>query len=393
LDQPDSALAMYRVVIDKFPDDARSAEALWRTARLQDERRESQAIELYARLVQDHPDFAQLDAAIYRWAWLVGASGATAQSDELFARLKRDFPHSRFAADATLRLAERALAAQKYDDAKKLLVELIEPPASAAADAPANSSPSPEIRQHALYLTARVAAAAKQWADVDAPLVKLLEEASDGELATQAAYLRAEASYQQGRFDEAVQRLTELAARTKDHPQNWSAAAELRRAQALAQMKQWSEALDVAHGIEASFPSFAEQHEADYLIGRALAAGADFAGAREAYAKVIESPGGGKTQTAAMAQWMIGESYFHQENYAAALAEYAKVDRYSFPRWQSAALLQAGKCHELLGHWRLAVEAYDRLVKTYPASEFAEEAARRSTAIQHRAATEPTKLK
>ena len=50
-----------------------------------------------------------------------------------------------------------------------------------------------------------------------------------------------------------------------------------------------------------------------------------------------------------MAQWMIGESFFHQEKYAEALAEYLRVDdRYPFPRWQAAALLQAGKCHERL---------------------------------------------
>ena len=48
--------------------------------------------------------------------------------------------------------------------------------------------------------------------EVDRPLAKLLEQDPDGELATQAAYLRAEASYQQGRFDEAIQRTTDLAA-------------------------------------------------------------------------------------------------------------------------------------------------------------------------------------
>jgi TolA-binding protein len=95
-----------------------------------------------------------------------------------------------------------------------------------------------------------------------------------------------------------------------------------------------------------------------------------------------------------MAQWMIGESYFHQENYTQALAEYAKLDqRYPFARWQAAALLQGGKCHELLGQWRSAVEVYDRLSKNYPTSEFIDEAARRSAAAQQRASGGVGRLK
>jgi tetratricopeptide (TPR) repeat protein len=95
-----------------------------------------------------------------------------------------------------------------------------------------------------------------------------------------------------------------------------------------------------------------------------------------------------------MARWMIGESYFHQENYAAALAEYSKVDEQtSFPRWQAAALLQAGKCHELLGEWRLAVEVYGRLLKTLPQSDLCAEATRRSEAAGQHASSRSAPLK
>ena len=76
-----------------------------------------------------------------------------------------------------------------------------------------------------------------------------------------------------------------------------------------------------------------------------------------------------------MARWMTGESYFHQENYAAALAEYLQVDNdYPFPRWQPAALLQAGKCHECLGQWARRSRTYERLLIDFPDSELAAEA-------------------
>ena len=116
-------------------------------------------------------------------------------------------------------------------------------------------------------------------------------------------------------------------------------------------------------------PILPARYEVDYLIGRCLASQADFDGARTAYKKVLESDSGGKTETAAMAQWMIGESYFHQENYPAALREYLRVDiLFAYPQWQASALLQAGKCHELAFEWKDAIELYSRILKNFPES-------------------------
>jgi TolA-binding protein len=368
LEQLDAALAMYHVVIERYAASGQEAQALWRAARLHDRLQQpTPAGELYARLIKEHPEFADLDAAIYRRAWLLLQSDESVAADELFARLRRDFPRSRFAADATLRLAERAVAAERYDDAQKLLAEITTTETPAAT------------RQHALYLQGRASTAAGEWSAAEAPLEQLAKDYPASELALPSAYWLAEASYHQGHFEEAARGLADLAELTKDRPLPWSAKAELRRAQALAQMKEWSQALAIASTLATRFPNFEQQFEVDYLIGRSLAAAADFAGAR---------------QSAAMAQWMIGESYFHQENFAAALAEYEQVDdRYPFPAWQSAALLQAGKCHERLGQWRAAFESYDRLLKMYPTSAYSAEAASRSAAAQQHLAGGLPKVK
>ena len=79
-----------------------------------------------------------------------------------------------------------------------------------------------------------------------------------------------------------------------------------------------------------------------------------------------------------MAQWMIGESYFHQKNYEAALRAYLQVEiLYAYPTWQSGALLQAGKCRELLGEWKEAVQLYEQLLSVYPHTTFTHEAQQR----------------
>jgi TolA-binding protein len=152
----------------------------------------------------------------------------------------------------------------------------------------------------------------------------------------------------------------------------------LRRAQVLAQQNQWNDAYAMAAKIAAEFPGFQQQYEVDYLLGRCLANQADFDAARQAYNRVIRSPAGAKTETAAMAQWMIGETFFHQKNYETALREYSRLAiLYDYPTWQAGALLQAGKCHELLGEAKEAAELYRRIVKDYPHTTFAEQAAQR----------------
>ena len=92
-----------------------------------------------------------------------------------------------------------------------------------------------------------------------------------------------------------------------------------------------------------------------------------------------------------MAQWMIGETYFHQKNYTEAIKAYYRVERlYPYPRWQAAALLQSGKCHEMRGEFQDAVKLYGQLLRDYADSPFAEEASQRLRVAQKRATVATT---
>ena len=380
LEQFDAAQEMYALVSDKYAATAQDAEGLWRSARLYEKQSApAEALARYQLLLERHPDFSEIDAAIYRTAWLLRGSDAQA-AGELFKRLQTDFSTSHYAADATLRLAEAAVEQEQFADAELLLKTISEPP---TADA---------VRQHALYLLGRAAIGRRDWAAAEVPFERLLHDFPEGELALSATYWRAEARYRQGDYEQAVTRLAELSTQTKDRTDAWIAVAELRRAQALAHLRRWPESLEVARAIGSRFPEFEQQYEVDYLIGRGLAAEADLAGARDSYAKVIASSRAAGTQTLAMARWMRGESFFHQEDFAAALKEYSRVDE-EFPRWHAAALLQAGKCREALGEWRTAAELYQQVLLKYPTGELSAEASNRLTAMEKRASAPTESLK
>lgn len=374
LNQSDGALTMYRMVIDKYADSREMPQALWKAARLHDRlEQEQQAIELYRTLVEKHAEFTDLDAALYHWAWAEHDLNHAAECESVFTRLHQNYPISRYWADATYRLAERALIDKRFDETQRLLEKLLE------------SSTDAGMQTHGLYLQGRLAIARGAWADLQQPLERLVTEHPESPLAFSSEYWLAEARYRLGEYEAAAERFALLAEKCPGRPEKWLGMAPLRQAQSLAQLGQWRDAMTIARKIAADYPDFEQGYEADYVIGRALASQADFTAAREAYLKVIRSAQGGKTETAAMAQWMVGESYFHQENYELALREYLRVEiLYTYPPWQAGALLQAGKCHEELNEWKQAAELYERVINVYPDTEFTTEARQRlSTAQQH----------
>ena len=94
--------------------------------------------------------------------------------------------------------------------------------------------------------------------------------------------------------------------------------------------------------------------------------------ARSAYRRVLEDELAAGTETSAMAQWMIGETFFHQNDYLRARQAYQRViDLHSLPEWQARAALQAGKCMELEQSWDEAAAYYTAAIERWQESESA----------------------
>jgi len=373
-DNPSGAIAMYDLIIERHPHSEQMADALWGAARLHDRLEQDQdAARLLKRLIDEHPDFAAIDAAIYQYAWVLSDLGKKEESVLAFERVARNYRNGTYWPDSMYRLAHRAAEDGDHERAAILLDEVLD------------ATPKGEVLAHALYLKGQLAAAQDDWDQVAQPMQRVVDEFPDSPLRMPAEYWLADSLYRQERYDEAGRRFAQLAQEMEGRNDSWLGLVVLRQAQTLAQEQRWQEAHDLAGTIAERFPDFNQPHEVDYLLGRCLASLGQFDEARQAYERVTRSSDHGRSETAAMAQWMIGESFFHQQRYEEAIRAYHRVEAlYAYPRWQAGALLQAGKCHEMLGQWQQATELYDEVTKAYPNTPFTEEAGRRLNVTRQR---------
>jgi TolA-binding protein len=353
------ALTVYRQSMIRYPKAKALPQFLAATARLYDQLgQDEKALPLYERIVREYPNSPDIDATLYGWAWCLRDLGRGKESDKAFRQLYEQLPNSRFWADATFRLAERAVQHGDRTVAANYVEQLL------SIDCPA------PVLQHTLYLQAQIAISDQKWSSAEAPLQRLVEEHPDCPLRLPAEFWLAEVSYRGGDFNAAMHRFEALTPRISHRDETWMAIVPLRRAQMLAEQKQWSTARTIAESIARDFPQFDQQFEADYVIGRCLAAEGDFDAARTAYQRVVRSTAGSKTETAAMAQYMIGDSYFQQQTYSTAFREFMKVESaYHYARWQAAALRHAAMCQEQMGHAKEAADLVARARQSYEEPE------------------------
>jgi tetratricopeptide (TPR) repeat protein len=374
--QPDPALALLHRVIDEYPTSPQAGPAMLFAAQLHERLKQFQAaIDLYEALLERPGDEDKHDAAWYGLGWARRESGETASALESFQKIHDAHSGSPHWPTATYLLAEGALEAKQYDRAEALLGELL----ATELDA--------DLAAKALYLRGGVAAAAERWDDAAAFMRRLGESTPGHALAPAAWYWIAEAAYRQNRLEQAAAQFVELEDLLQDRDEPWVAMIPLRRAQIFAREDQWSDALDVASRILTDYPDFNQPYEVHYLVGRCLAARGDFNQAREAYQAAIAAAEGVQTETAAMAQWMIGETYMHQQQFEPAYREYLRGEILyaAYPQWRARSLLQAGKCAERLGKWSEAISLYERLLADFPNEPVARDASERLTAAQRRA--------
>ncbi len=313
--------------------------------------------------------------------WALVDSQETEEADRIFSALLEDDPQSPRAIDARFNLAESANQARDFAAVIRLLSPLVSAPTergrvkqgsdpakagAGPAAKPVQANPRP-LMPLILYRLGRTQIELGDSSAGSATLDRLLAEYPRSARDREARFLRAEAALFQNDPATAESMFKALLAEPSSpaDPQGFRVLVGSKHVQSLLALKRWAEALSKAEALKSAVPSGdPAAAELEFARGRALLGLARPEEARTAFQAVIDARKGG--DLAAQAQLMRGETFFHQDRFHEALREFLRVDvEYDAPRWQAAALLEAGKVQERLLQWSDAVETYESLCSRF----------------------------
>lgn len=197
-------------------------------------------------------------------------------------------------------------------------------------------------------------------------------------------FSRAEAAAQAGKTAQALQDLEWLSRFAEQMPADpdWAVSVKLRQSELLLKTKEYAKLVTQVDEAKNRFASFERLHEFDYLLARASMQQIDFDQAR-IHLKAITEAKGKSVSAAARAQWMLGETYFLEQNFGQAIREYKPVTLLDESQpWQTLALMQTAKCFELLNQTSEALETYRRVVKVTKDEKIRQEASARIEVVE-----------
>ena len=338
----------------------------WVAILLSNEQKVDEADAAYDALLTRFPKPADLEKRLYQWASLNHDHQKYDRADVLWKRLAEEFPQGAFASEAKLHLAESDFDAGRFEAARKVFEDVVDDPKS-----------SPEIKEWSLYKLVAMAVDKQQWNEVRRVGERLTNEFPQSPKRFYVLYSQAEAYLSKEKPSEqelvAVRELlTRLKAESANDDVNktewfdrvWVLLAELNFNE-----KKYEEVESTVEELKRRSPRSPFLYQAEEVLGRSYKQQAPpkFAEARAAFERVLANEFARRTETAAKAQFLIGETYKFQENWSAAFVAYQKVyTLYKFPEWQANALLMSAVCDEKQNEWKPAVDTYKRILQEFP---------------------------
>ena len=207
-------------------------------------------------------------------------------------------------------------------------------------------------------------------------VVRLLDERSRpcdlAELTTPGELVYGESLLALGQARKAAERL-DLVAADADAPELETAL--LRLGEARAQAQEWAPSRSAFERHRREFADSPQWFRSAFGVGWALENAGQAEDAIEHYRHVTQRHQG---ETAARAQFQIGQCLFALERHEEAVRELLRVDiLYADTPWTPAALFEAGRCFEALGKVGEARERYREVGARFEGSDWARLAAQR----------------
>jgi TolA-binding protein len=369
------ALRLFRRVHEEFPTSPFAGSAARKAAKILSEMgNANDADALYQNLADRLAAGPERARVSYERAWLAMDRNDLAAAEQYFLQSVTEAGPGSIAVESALKLAEICQQRGKLPEAKEFL------------DRAESLGPGDELLPAVAYRRGLLERAMGHDESARSALRQLVDRWPDSSFAAASLYTLGELAFESESPDDAMadfQRLIALPTAGKYGP-----LAQLRLAQVHLKRSRWDDADQEAAKLAEDSVDRPVREEAVYVRARVLQQRADFDKARELYRSII---GPERTETAAKAQFMIGETYFFQERFDDALKELLKVEiLYPIPEWQSLALLEVGKCHDRKGERDAARKAYEDVVTKYGQQPAAAEAKRLLESTTQRAEVKPT---
>jgi TolA-binding protein len=306
------------------------------------------------------------DGVLYDLAWAQRKTSHTSAAEETYRRIVSQYPDGAVAPLARTELGELLYGGKNYSQAAAMLWPVVD---AGKADA--------KVLASAGY---RLAWCYQKSGDFDKAadyFRKFAAAFPEDEMAPSAMIQAALADADAGR-DEQAQK--ELAAMLQQYPQHKDApVAILKLADVQAAQNDFAGSQHTADTFLQKYPKHALSYRAHFCVGWALENQKKYDAARGAYQQVIDESNG---ETAARAQFQIGEAFLAEQKFDQAIPAFLAVeDVYAYPKWSARALLEAGRTFEQLKQMDQARAQYNQLTTKYKDAPEAELAAGRLKSI------------
>lgn len=309
------------------------------------------AIATFQALLKEDPQYANADDTLYQLAWALKLSGKEAEGAKSFQQLTTQYPESPRAAESYYHVGEFMYEKKDYA------------PAAVAFYKAMKKAGKSELNEKSAHKLGWSYYHQDALDNAQKTFHYQLVTYPQGALAPDAAFMEAECYFQQDKFQEALAAFVQVKDLTNP---DFQTLHLLHAGQAAAQLDEWEKSLGFLTKCTDQFPNSSYAPQAFYEQGRAHQKLENFDQAVKLYEKVIEIGGG---ETAAQAQFMIGEIQFTRKDYSEAVKSYFKVMYgYSYETWQADATFEAARCFEVLKKTDQAVKLYRELIEKFPTS-------------------------
>jgi len=330
----------------------------------------SQALETFAEFHKEFPSHPAAPANLLAWAGALTQANRIEDAIERLRELADLYTDTREAWTARVWEAQLLLRLERWDEAKKMLNELIED----------QDSPT-EIRAEALFYLARVYEHEQDIDKAVEQLQKIEELGISGDSLRHSRIFRGKLLFMSGREEEGLQLLREVMQTAPQDPE--VAEAQLNIANMLLDQDRPEDALREFQYYLEAFEN--PQGEARAFLGKGwcLYLLKDYSEAAEMFKQAMDLFPRGPLKEESV--YKAGDSYFKAAMYEKAFDVYT-VGLQLFPQSDKQAQMQfqAAECLNRLGREEEAKNMLAQLEKLFPASDYATRAAMKTASIEEK---------